>query len=510
MIYVYDALAVDFAKLPDSNPTIIVGSSSYDEMQWDLSDLMVNKTGSKSSSVIDFSPIPIHMISVIKKYIYYRLGTVSISSVTSNEIYSMVNITKYLNSKGLDFEDVTDEVFTEYADYLKSLNYSNSAGYTLSYALENLLRIGNRYKWFNSPINLVRVNARKLWNKAAPPSRPTEAIPDDVLDQIINAALHKETNIPLKAGILIQSQTGIRINEVLSLQTGCLKKDDYGSFIWVKITKTENGDYDEYKVYLTDVAINAIEELEKYSKEYRKESGLKELFLSKHNYKGENKVRTITPRNFAGKLKTFAERWNITDENGEIYYFHSHQFRATFAKKALENGHSLELIRQQFHHASLDMTLRYLNIDEEMVQKEYISAVFSPDSKVVGINADTINEANKEMFRGKTASDIEEIQKTLSKQIVLHPLPNGACAHNVFQEPCTNGSQCFFFNCPNFITTSRWYPELKAEQKLLYKEIKRYEEKGMVREIERAKEKLKYLDPIIEKLESEEDVSEES
>ena len=50
----------------------------------------------------------------------------------------------------------------------------------------------------------------------------TKPIPEDVFDKILYHAVHDEKDVLTKAGIIIQSQTGFRINEVLSIQEGCV------------------------------------------------------------------------------------------------------------------------------------------------------------------------------------------------------------------------------------------------------------------------------------------------
>lgn len=65
-------------------------------------------------------------------------------------------------------------------------------------------------------------------------------IPEDVFDKILYHAVHDEKDVLTKAGIIIQSQTGLRISEVLSIKEGCVKRTTEGyDYMEVTLGKTE-------------------------------------------------------------------------------------------------------------------------------------------------------------------------------------------------------------------------------------------------------------------------------
>lgn len=70
-------------------------------------------------------------------------------------------------------------------------------------------------------------------------------------------------NILTKAGIIIQSQTGLRINEVLSIRQGCVHTtNDRYDYIEVTLSKTEKGESIIHKVFINELVKNAVAELE--------------------------------------------------------------------------------------------------------------------------------------------------------------------------------------------------------------------------------------------------------
>ena len=64
-------------------------------------------------------------------------------------------------------------------------------------------------------------------------------------------------------------------------------------------------------------------------------------------------------------MQNFLTRWGVTDENGQVYELHSHQFRATYVREQLLSGGQIEQIRRRFGHVSPEMTARYVHISEE-------------------------------------------------------------------------------------------------------------------------------------------------
>ena len=123
--------------------------------------------------------------------------------------------------------------------------------------------------------------------------------------------------------IIIQSQTGLRINEVLSIQEGCVKRTADGyDYMEVTLGKTEKGEPIIHKVFINDLVKDAITELSEYTAELRKESGLKELFLCRIKSQN-NKIAPYTETHWNDKkLRYFIFRTYIcaSDSWGTILF----------------------------------------------------------------------------------------------------------------------------------------------------------------------------------------------
>ena len=206
-------------------------------------------------------------------------------------------------------------------------------------------------------------------------------IPDDVVAQI-NEALKKEENPYLKYGIIILQSTGMRIGDLLKLRIDCIKphlisgytiewtqhkgrkdkvpmpvrsecvaaieklveitselrdeadekdKDGY-DYMEVTLGKTEKGEPIIHKVFINELVKDSIAELSEYTAGLRKESGLKELFVSRSCR--DKKIHIFTKDNWNYfKLNKFIKRHDIRDNKGALYPLKSHQFRATFVRE---------------------------------------------------------------------------------------------------------------------------------------------------------------------------------
>ncbi|MCM1330290.1 MAG: hypothetical protein NC253_12730, partial [Ruminococcus sp.] len=103
---------------------------------------------------------------------------------------------------------------------------SLSAGYAYSYVVEDLIKTGQIKGWNVPQNNIFRgITSFQLWNvKQEKNKNKTKPIPEDIFNKILYHAINDEKDILTKAGIIIQSQTGLQINGILSIRERCVKK----------------------------------------------------------------------------------------------------------------------------------------------------------------------------------------------------------------------------------------------------------------------------------------------
>lgn len=479
---------------------ITIGNSKFTDNVWDLSPFITSKTTKDSKKKMNFDFIKNKdMKLTIKLYAYYRLGKVKPQTALNDVNGRLPIFMKYCDLNNINsFNEITKEVFLNYSLWLKE-EKGISAGYTNCKTIEEIIKIGQIKGWDVSKTNIfVDFTSLDLWDtKKALKENKTKPIPEDIFDKILQCAL-QEKNILTKAGIIIQSQIGLRINEVLSIRQGCVHTTNDGyDYLEVTLGKTEKGEPIIHKVFINELVKNTVAQLEKYTKDLRKESGLKELFIIKNHG-----IRVLNPSKWGeNRLTTFIRTWDIRDSKGNLYPLKSHQFRATFVRKLIKQKVPIAHIMKQFAHVSIEMTSHYLTLKEEEVKEIYSDMILGKNSKIAGIRAKEIKSKLNKQFRGKTEQEIDDIISNLSKSMSFNPLPTGVCLYDFRRGNCSDGDGCFIYNCANYITEVRFYPILKKELDLMENEMARFKELGRERDWQRQYVKWKYLKPLVDSLE---------
>jgi len=481
---------------------ITIGNSKFTDDIWDLSLLISAKTTQEGLKKINFVHIKNEDIKfTIKLYAYHRLGKVKPITVVK-DVIGLHSFITYCNLNNINsFSEVNKEIFLNYSLWLKEeMKLSISTGYSMCRAVKQIIKLGQVKGWNVPKSNIfVDMTSNEIWNrKKALRENKTKPIPEDIFDKILNYAIYKEKNILTKAGIILQSQTGLRINEVLSIKEGCVHTTSDGyDYMEMALSKTEKGEPIIHKVFVNELVKNAVKELERYTKELRQISRLEELFLIRNHGIRNLNVGKWT----ANRLPNFIKKWNIRDNKGNLYPLKSHQFRATFVRELIKQKVPIAYIKKQFAHVSIEMTSHYLTLQEQEVKEIYSEMILNPTSKIAGLRAKEIKGKLDEQFRGKTEEEIDDIVSNLSKSMSFNPLPTGVCLYDFRRGNCSDGDGCFFYNCPNYITEIKFYPILKQELDLMEKEMTRLKELGRERNWQRQYVKHQYLKPLVDSLE---------
>ena len=493
---------------PDTDlNSIMIGNSRYSDDIWDLRPFITAKSTKESQKYIRFEYISdADMKKTVKQYAYYKLGKMKPQTVRAYINSNLPMFIEYCSISGIhSFEDVTLEDYLNFNLWMKDeKKVATSTGFSTCHVVEEIIRIGQIKGWNVPQFHLPKTEtANQLWNtKKSMKTNKTKPIPEDVFDKILYRAVHDEKDVLTKAGIIIQSQTGLRINEVLSIQEGCVKHTSDGyDYMEVTLGKTEKGEPIIHKVFINELVKDAIAELSEYTAELRKESGLKELFIQRITKK-HNVIDVLAKDGYqAYKLNPFIKRYDIRDNKGELYPLTSHQFRATFVRELIKRKAPIAMIMKQYSHVSIEMTAHYLTLQEEEVKEIYSDMILSPKSKIAGLRAKEIKGKLDDLFHGKTEDEIDDVITDLAKTMSFNPLPTGVCLYDFRRGNCTDGDGCFFYNCPNYITEVQFYPILKDELDLLEKEMTRLKELGHEREWQKQYIKYKYLKPLVGSLE---------
>lgn len=493
---------------PDTDlNSIMIGNSRYSDDIWDLKPFITAKSTKESQKYIRFEYISdADMKKTVKQYTYHKLGKTKPQTVRDYINAKLPMFIEYCSINGIhNFADVTLEDYLNFNLWMKDeKKVALQTGFMSCHVVEEITRIGQIKGWNVPQFHLPKTEtANQLWNrKKSMKTNKTKPIPEDVFDKILYHAAHDEKDVLTKAGIIIQSQTGLRINEVLSIQEGCVKHTSDGyDYMEVTLGKTEKGEPIIHKVFINELVKDVIAELSEYTAELRKESGLKELFIQRITKK-HNAIDVLAKDGYqAYKLNPFIKRYDIRDNKGELYPLTSHQFRATFVRELIKRKVPIAMIMKQYSHVSIEMTAHYLTLQEEEVKEIYSDMILSPESKIAGLRAKEIKGKLDDLFHGKTEAEIDNVITDLAKTMSFNPLPTGVCLYDFRRGNCTDGDGCFFYNCPNYITEVQFYPILKDELDLLEKEMARLKKLGQEPAYQVQAVKYKYLKPLVESLE---------
>lgn len=479
--------------------SIFIANSRFSDDIWDLRPLMPSKTTPDTDKWLRFEYIKApDLRHIVKLYAYYKLGHCKPTSVKDYVNGFLPRFIKYCEANGIrSFCELTKAHFMDFSRWLNEDNLANSYRGHILHTVEEIIKAGQIKGWNVPQTNIAVLTDNYIRKKDD--DKKTKPIPEYVFNRILHHAIHDEQDILVKAGIIIQSQTGLRISEVLSMRKGCIHTTADGHvYMSVTLCKTEKGEPVLHKVFINELVNDTIRELETHTEALRVKSGLQELFLS--DYRGGS---CISARSWTkSRLSRFVEKWNIRDSKGNLYPLASHQFRATFVRELIKKKVPISHIMKHFSHVSIEMTAHYLTLREEEVKELYSEIVLCQDSKIAGIRATEIKNRLNEAFFGKTEAEVEQVISELSNSMSFNPLPTGICLYDFRRGNCSDGDGCFFYNCPNYITEARFYPVLKMELELMEKEMTRLEELGRERDWQRQYVKWAYLKPLVESLEA--------
>ena len=321
----------------------------------------------------------------------------------------------------------------------------------------------------HSPLRPIEPRAHIIWPSHYPRvhyRRPAQAkyIPQTVLDQLDAHLQHLHpTYIPI---VILLRASGWRISDVLFLKLDtCLEQD--GDKFWLvgDIQKTR---VLGHKVPITkEVAAVILAQIAWVKQHYTPEENPKRWLFpaAKHITNSQRFLmgNPLVARSVSEMLKRLATRYQITDENGEIFHFKLHAFRHTKGIELVNNGMSLMMVQQWMAHASPEMTLIYARILDETMRSQW--------EKTIQHGIVQFQEGKPEYVSGKRMLTVLNEPQAFNPERVRDykanlKLPLGNCLKTPklickFTElPC--------FHCPAYVLTPEDLPALQAyEQQIL-------------------------------------------
>lgn len=278
--------------------------------------------------------------------------------------------------------------------------------------------------------------------------------------------LHRE-EMPCQYRLLYDlfMNTGLRLKEVYLLEEDCIEESRYPNVCQLKYiphktlsARHRRGAGDYHRIMIPkDIAGRLSQHIIEDAEE-RKIAGTSYIFRSRR-YGYERAVIDSQP--FVKCIRGIIRKYDICDENGELWHFTIKQFRKTLAVRLIENGATTVELAYWLGHLCSDTAAKYY----AEVRKKKLA------------------ELNTEFFRSKfelimTGEQLEnytqEERRLLYTDFCLgqRRVELGFCVRKVADGPCAD--RCSLYNCVNCrnLCTGKqylpyWKGLLQEQEKLL-------------------------------------------
>lgn len=455
---------------------------------------------------LDFTPIPQYYKDEVKKYF-----SVIITKKSYRECAIRLSIFKFFfrifYEKGYKdgfLENLTREDVEKYLYWLNEKEFQKGSAHkakSVSYIRDFI-----KYLQIAEYIIAPKIEVYKLFFEDDVPKRENcmdiikrvKYIPTLVLEQIdenIDYIKDKE----IVAVYKLARETGWRGTDILNLRyNNCLeqiwntKENKYNYYLCGEITKTGIA---ELKVPIHNEIANMVEDFIKIAQDKSTEVNNPKKYLF-NTYTGKSKGRPIRQLKVVLNIRKLIEEKQILDANGNVYHFKMHSLRHTRAKEYIEQGIGIEIVQQMLGHRSLQMTMHYSTVSENILYEKWKKTeklqLFKLNNETKQLKEiDINNEQNEKIVR------YEYVKENLDAVKV----PFGVCFKSKKVQCKNQLTQCL--ECASFCSTTENIEEYEKEIKRIKKQIEIAKNNGRNDWIERNTERLKILEKFLERIKEE-------
>lgn len=190
----------------------------------------------------------------------------------------------------------------------------------------------------------------------------------------LDAAIDEIEPAEMKPVYILLRETGWRGTDILNLRYDrCLgyvwnsRDGEYVPYLYDEITKTG---IPLHKIPIRPEVAEMVSGLIAEAKEKSTDDNNPEKYLF-NTYEGKCRGLPYSKPAFAASVNGLIARKGIRDGSGEIYHFKTHSLRHTRAMEYTEQGMPIGIIQQILGHCSLQMTLHYSKVSEDMLYKKW-------------------------------------------------------------------------------------------------------------------------------------------
>lgn len=450
---------------------------------------------------INFNPIPIYYRETVKRYFKTIITKRSWSHCHEILLYLNYFFEKFHSNGYADgfIENLSRKDIESYLYWVNNDHKNKNATYKskfISY-IRTFLEYIQMAQYDKAPKKEVSflifqddIPKRELSKDEV---KKAKFIPEPILKQLDNNIMDLDRPQFIPIYILLR-ETGWRGTDILNLRyNNCLeqiwnnKEQAYNYYLCGEITKTGIA---QLKIPIRNKVAEMIQKSIDKAKELSTEENNPKKYLF-NTYEGKLKGKPLAKATLLLTIKRLIARKDIRDVNGELYHFRLHSLRHTRAKEYVEQGMGISVIQQILGHQSLQMTVHYATVSENILYEKWKD---TEDLELFKVNTET-----NELIEVDTSTDIgEELirYEYVKKNLDAVRVPFGVCFKSS-KLPCKQQmNHCL--NCASFCTTTENIPEYEEEIEKVKSQIEISERCG--REVWAEKNKL-YLDTLEKMLE---------
>lgn len=320
-------------------------------------------------------------------------------------------------------------------------------------------------------------------------------VPEPILKQLDNNIMNLDRPQFIPIYILLR-ETGWRGTDILNLRyDNCLeqiwnnKEEKYNYYLCGEITKTGIA---QLKIPIRDKVAEMVQKSIDKAKELSTEENNPKKYLF-NTYEGKLKGKPLAKQSLLLTIKRLIVQKDIKDVNGELYHFRLHSLRHTRAKEYVEQGMGISVIQQILGHQSLQMTVHYATVSENVLYEKWKNTEDLELFKVDTTNNELI-EVDTSSTEGENLIRYEYVKKNLDAVRV----PFGVC-FKASKLPCKQQmNHCL--TCASFCTTVENIPEYEEEIEKVKQQIEISNRCGRELWAEKNKQYLNILEETLEEV----------
>ncbi|MGL4914554.1 MAG: tyrosine-type recombinase/integrase [Romboutsia sp.] len=433
---------------------------------WKPSDMQNVKlpASRKTGITLNFEDISFEYRECVKRYIKYILTRFAFTTAEQKlaTLKYFFNYFEKINYKETFLENFSRKDWENYIFYISKLNLSVKTKHTRIAGIVHFLEYIQNSEYKNAPIK----NVKKIILESDIPKQETfeviakrmKFVPQPILQQIDKNIhlLDRENFIPV---YILLRESGWRTTDILNLRyDNCLEKvwnkqeNTYNYYLVAEITKTH---IKEHKIPIrekvAEMLITLIDEVK--NKSIEGYNPYKYLF---NTFSGKRKGEPFLGQSFKATINRLCKKYEILDAEGSVYHFAPHSLRHTRAVEYVEQGMSISIIQQILGHHSLQMTIHYANVSENILYKKWKD---TEDLELFKVDIKS-NEII-EIFENEDVSESLIRYEYIKKNLDAVRVPFGVCFKSS-KIPCKQQmNHCL--NCASFCTTTENIPEYEEE-----------------------------------------------